>query len=63
MLGAKVSARPNLHYQPTVLMNCTEVIDLMTKEIFAPALPIRVLDNLDESLALANNSEYGLTSA
>ena len=52
-----------MHYQPTVLMNCMEVMDDMTKEIFTPVLPIRVLDNLDESLALANNSEYGLTLA
>ncbi|MEY4749823.1 MAG: hypothetical protein RIQ60_2037 [Pseudomonadota bacterium] len=36
---------------------------VMTKEIFGPVLPIRVVDDLDEALALANNTFYGLTSS
>lgn len=63
LTGGKVSDREGFHYQPTVLMNCTEDMDVMTKEIFAPVLPIRVVDDLDEALSLANNSEYGLTSS
>ena len=63
LTGGKVPDRPGFHYQPTVLMNCTEEMDVMTKEIFAPVLPIRVVDDLDEALALANNSDYGLTSS
>ncbi len=38
-------------------------MDVMTKEIFGPVLPIRVVGDLDEALALANDSEYGLTSS
>ena len=46
-----------------MLVGCKDDMDVMTKEIFGPVLPIRVVDSLDEALALANNSEYGLTSS
>jgi lactaldehyde dehydrogenase / glycolaldehyde dehydrogenase len=35
----------------------------MRREIFGPVLPIQAVDSLDEAIALANDSEYGLTSA
>ena len=63
LTGGKVSDRAGFHYQPTVLMNCTNDMEVMTKEIFAPVLPIQVVDDLDEALSLANNSDYGLTSS
>ncbi len=61
--GGRVADRPGFHYEPTVLVGCTDDMDVMSKEIFGPVLPIRVVDDLDEALALANNSEYGLTSS
>lgn len=61
--GAQVLTGGRFHYEPTVLMGCTDKMDVMTKEIFGPVLPIRVVDDLDEALALANDSEYGLTSS
>ena len=61
--GGRVADRAGFHYEPTVLVGCTDAMDVMTKEIFGPVLPIRVVDTLDEALALANNSDYGLTSS
>ncbi|HMY98271.1 MAG TPA: aldehyde dehydrogenase family protein [Burkholderiaceae bacterium] len=61
--GGRVADRAGFHYEPTVLVGCTDAMDVMTKEIFGPVLPIRVVDDLDEALALANNSDYGLTSS
>ena len=46
-----------------MLVDCTDAMGVMTQEIFGPVLPIRVVDSLDEALALANNSDYGLTSS
>ena len=63
LTGGRIADRPGLHYEPTVLMGCSDGMDVMTKEIFGPVLPIRVVDDLDEALALANDSEYGLTSS
>jgi len=51
------------HYQPTVLAGCKADMEIMRKEIFGPVLPVQVVDSLDEAIALANDSEYGLTSS
>lgn len=51
------------HYQPTVLAGCSAEMEIMRKEIFGPVLPIQVVEDLDEAIALANDSEYGLTSS
>lgn len=61
--GGKVASRAGYHYEPTVLVGCQDDMDVMTKEIFGPVLPIRVVEDLDEALVLANDSEYGLTSS
>lgn len=51
------------HYQPTVLAGCASDMEIMRKEIFGPVLPIQIVDDLDEAIARANDSEYGLTSS
>jgi lactaldehyde dehydrogenase / glycolaldehyde dehydrogenase len=61
--GGRVANRPGYHYEPTVLVGVKDDMDIMKKEIFAPVLPIRVVDDLDQALALANDNEYGLTSS
>ena len=35
----------------------------MREEIFGPVLPVTTFSTLDEAIALANDSEYGLTSS
>ncbi|WP_275286594.1 aldehyde dehydrogenase [Halomonas elongata] len=51
------------HYQPTVLAGCRSDMEIMRREIFGPVLPIQVVDDLDEAVRLANDSDYGLTSS
>lgn len=51
------------HFQPTVLTGCSADMEIMRKEIFGPVLPIQIVDDLDEAIALANDCEYGLTSS
>ena len=63
LTGGKVADKPGYHYEPTVLMGCTASMEVMTKEVFGPVLPIQAVDNLDEAIALANDSDYGLTSS
>jgi lactaldehyde dehydrogenase / glycolaldehyde dehydrogenase len=63
LTGGRVADRPGFHYEPTVLMGCKDEMDVMKKEIFGPVLPLRVVADLDEALALANDSDYGLTSS
>lgn len=51
------------HFEPTVLAACTPDMEVMKDEIFGPVLPIQIVDDLDEAIAMANNSDYGLTSS
>lgn len=51
------------HYKPTILTGARAEMEIMRKEIFGPVLPIQVVDSLDEAIALANDSDYGLTSS
>ncbi len=64
VLGGRVADRASgYHYEPTVLINCRADMDIMRKEIFGPVLPVQLVDDLDEAVAHANASEYGLTSS
>lgn len=52
------------HYiEPTVITGCAQDSDMMQKEIFGPVLPIHVVDDLDEAITKANDSDFGLTSS
>jgi lactaldehyde dehydrogenase/glycolaldehyde dehydrogenase len=50
-------------YEPTVLVNCRQDMDIMREEIFGPVMPIMTFKSVDEVLALANDCKYGLTAA
>jgi len=52
-----------LYYRPTVLTDVTTDLPAWTDEIFGPVAPVVVFDTDDEAVALANDSEYGLTGA
>ncbi len=51
------------YFEPTVLSNCTQDMRIVREETFGPVLPIVPFDDLDQALALANDTEYGLTSS
>ena len=51
------------YYEPTVLTGCTQEMDVIRQEIFGPVIPVVEVNDLDEAIALANDSDYGLTSS
>lgn len=51
------------YYQPTVLGNCRQDMDIISNEIFGPVIPVVQVADLDEAIAAANDSDYGLTSS
>ncbi len=51
------------YFEPTVLSHCTQEMRVVREETFGPVLPVVAFDDLDEALALANDTEYGLTSS
>jgi succinate-semialdehyde dehydrogenase/glutarate-semialdehyde dehydrogenase len=49
-------------FEPTVLSEVPQNAKMMTEEPFAPVMPIVGFDNLDEVIAAANNTRYGLAA-
>jgi acyl-CoA reductase-like NAD-dependent aldehyde dehydrogenase len=50
-------------YPPTVVKVEADGMSLMSDETFGPVLPIAVVDGVDEAIARANASRYGLTAS
>jgi len=50
-------------FQPTLLANCSQGMEIIRKEIFGPVLPVVKVDSFDQALDFANDCEYGLTSS
>ncbi|MDO4694314.1 MAG: aldehyde dehydrogenase [Eikenella sp.] len=63
LCGGKRAEGKGYFFEPTVLANVHNGMDIMKEETFGPVLPIAVFDSLDEAVALANDCEYGLTSS
>ncbi|MEH3136429.1 MAG: aldehyde dehydrogenase family protein [Mycolicibacterium neoaurum] len=50
-------------FQPTVLVDVDHSMRCMREETFGPTLAIMRVDDEDEAIAMANDSEYGLSSS
>ncbi|NLA28447.1 MAG: aldehyde dehydrogenase [Propionibacterium sp.] len=61
--GKPVDLGRGYHFQPTLLADVTQDMPVIRDEVFGPVLPIVVVDDFDEAIAKANDSEYGLTSS
>lgn len=51
------------YYAATVLSGATAEMEVMNRELFGPVAMVQTIADLDEGIALANASEYGLTSS
>ena len=51
------------HYRPTVLTGTTSAMAVSQRELFGPVVMVDEVDGLDEAIARANDSDYGLTSS
>jgi benzaldehyde dehydrogenase (NAD) len=62
--GARLAAGgryDGLFYRPTVLAEVPLSAPAWTQEIFGPVAPVATFSTLDEAIALASDSEYGLS--
>lgn len=50
-------------YEPTLLINCSQDMEIVQEEVFGPILPIMKFSTLDEAIALSNDCQFGLTSS
>jgi len=49
-------------FEPTVLTETTNEMNIIQSEVFGPVLPIQPFDDFEEVVGLANDSRYGLTA-
>ena len=61
--GGRVAGLAGYFIEPTVLTGVDHTMRCMTEETFGPTLPIMAFDDDEEALALANDSDYGLTAS
>jgi succinate-semialdehyde dehydrogenase/glutarate-semialdehyde dehydrogenase len=60
--GGSAPERTGYYYTPTVLGGVPHDAHILSQEIFGPVAPVVTFDDVDEALALANSSEFGLVS-
>jgi succinate-semialdehyde dehydrogenase/glutarate-semialdehyde dehydrogenase len=64
LTGGKVETHDGgLYMRPTVLTGVTHEMLIMQEETFGPCLPVMKFSSIDEAIALANDTTYGLTAA
>ena len=62
--GGRVADRsPGNYYEPTVLADVRQDMDVIQREVFGPVAPVVTVEDIDEAIELANQSDYGLTSS
>jgi len=59
--GRRSAAGPN-YYEPTLLVDATDEMSVVRDETFGPLLPIVKVRDVDEAVARANDSPYGLSA-
>jgi len=60
LTGGERIGKKGYFYRPTVLKNVNSKMPIAQEEVFGPVAPIIVADNENESIELANSSDYGL---
>jgi succinate-semialdehyde dehydrogenase/glutarate-semialdehyde dehydrogenase len=62
--GARAAGFPtDLYWQPTVLAEVTEEMDVAREETFGPVVPVTRIRSDEDALRIANSSPYGLLTA
>lgn len=61
--GRGAQAGAGCYYNPTLVAGTQAGMDILHREIFGPVVLVDSIDDLDEGIARANDSEYGLSSS
>ncbi|MEM6107510.1 NAD-dependent succinate-semialdehyde dehydrogenase [Mycobacterium sp. 050272] len=60
LVGGKPVGGDGYFFEPTVLTMRDKAPEFSCRELFAPVAPLFVVDSIDEAVAFANDTQYGL---
>ncbi len=60
--GGALPDGPGSFYPATVLLGCTDSMQIMAEETFGPVAPVQVVKSFDDGLRLACSGRYGLAA-
>lgn len=63
VLGGNRIGTKGYFFEPTILDNVIQKMDIIQEETFGPVLPVVEYEQLDEAITWANDCQYGLTSS
>ena len=63
LAGGTIERHGGAWLRPTVLVDVTHAMQVMTEETFGPVIPVMAYDSIEEAIALANDGIYGLSAA
>ncbi|WP_199435254.1 aldehyde dehydrogenase family protein [Qaidamihabitans albus] len=61
--GSTIDLDGGRYMEPTVVVDVDHSMSVMTEETFGPVIPVMPYDTEDEAVALANDSDFGLSAA
>ncbi|KFN44638.1 gamma-aminobutyraldehyde dehydrogenase [Arenimonas oryziterrae] len=61
--GGRVVAGGGFFYEPTVIAGATNDDEVVRKEVFGPVVSVTRFSDVDQAIAFANDSDYGLASS
>ena len=60
LVGGRRIDRPGFYFEPTVVVDVDHSMRIMQEETFGPVMPVMAVDSIDDALALAADTPYGL---